>query len=41
VTPKIMGIGALVAAGLGLAASLAPSLAVARTSVVDGLKTLD
>lgn len=41
VTPKIIGIGALVAAGLGIVASLAPSLAVARMSVVNGLKTLD
>ena len=41
VTPKILGIGALVAAGLGIVASLAPSLAVARMSVVGGLKTLD
>jgi putative ABC transport system permease protein len=41
VTPKIMGIGALVAALLGIVASLMPSLAVARMSVVDGLKTLD
>lgn len=41
VTPKIIGIGASVAAGLGLVASIAPSLAVARMSVVDGLKTLD
>ena len=41
VTPKIMGLGALVAAGLGIIASVAPSLAVARMSVVSGLKTLD
>ena len=41
VTPKIMGIAAAVAAGLGIIASLAPSLAVARMSVVQGLKTLD
>jgi putative ABC transport system permease protein len=41
VTPKIMGIATLVAAGLGIVASIAPSISVARTSVVDGLKTLD
>ncbi len=41
VTPKIIGTGALVAAGLGIVASLAPAIAVARMSVVDGLKTLD
>lgn len=41
VTPKIMGIAAAVAAGLGIIASLAPSIAVARMSVVQGLKTLD
>jgi len=41
VTPRIIGIGASVAAGLGLIASLAPSVAVARMSVVEGLRTLD
>jgi putative ABC transport system permease protein len=41
VTPKIIGIGALVAAMLGIVSSIAPSLAVARMSVVAGLKTLD
>ncbi len=41
VTPKILGTAALVAAGLGIVASLAPALSVARTSVVTGLKTLD
>lgn len=41
VTPKIIGLGALVAALLGIVASIAPALAVARTSVVEGLKTLD
>ncbi len=41
VTPKIMGIGAMVAALLGIAASIMPSIAVAKMSVVDGLKTLD
>ncbi len=41
VTPKIVGIGTLVAAGLGIVASIMPSIAVARMSVVEGLKTLD
>lgn len=41
VTPKIVGIGFMVAALLGIIASVMPSLAVARVSVVDGLKTLD
>jgi putative ABC transport system permease protein len=41
VTPRIMGLGLFVAAALGLIASIAPSLSVARTSVVDGLRTLD
>lgn len=41
VTPKIIGLGALVAASLGIVASIAPAIAVARTSVVEGLKTLD
>ncbi|MCU0784559.1 MAG: ABC transporter permease [Verrucomicrobia bacterium] len=41
VTPKIMGIGVMVAALLGSVASIMPSLAVAKMSVVDGLKTLD
>ena len=41
VTPKIIGISALVAAGLGVIASIAPSIAVARMSVVGGLRTLD
>jgi putative ABC transport system permease protein len=41
VTPKIIGTGAAVAAGLGIVASLFPSLAVTRMSVVQGLKTLD
>ena len=30
-----------IAAGLGILSSLAPSVAVARMSVVEGLKTLD
>ena len=41
VTSKIVGIGALVAAMLGIVASIMPSIAVARMSVVEGLKTLD
>ena len=41
VTPKIMGIGVMVAALLGIVASIMPSIAVAKMSVVDGLKTLD
>lgn len=41
VTPRIMGIGLLVAAALGIIASLAPAISVARMSVVTGLKTLD
>lgn len=41
VTPRILGRAALIAVGLGLVASLGPAWSVARTSVVDGLKTLD
>ena len=41
VTPKIMGIGVMVAALLGIIASIMPSLAVAKMSVVEGLKSLD
>lgn len=41
VTPRIMALGAAVAAMLGIAAAIAPSIAVARMSVVQGLKTLD
>jgi putative ABC transport system permease protein len=41
VTPRIIGMGSLVAAALGIIASIAPSLSVARMSVVQGLKTLD
>jgi len=41
VTPRILGIASLVAATLGIVASVPPALAVARTSVVAGLKTLD
>jgi len=41
VTPKMMGLAFGIAAGLGIIASLAPALGVARMSVVEGLKTLD
>ena len=41
VTPRIMGLAALVAVALGILSALAPALAVARMSVVNGLKTLD
>jgi putative ABC transport system permease protein len=41
VTPRIMAVAALVAASLGVIASVAPSVSVARMSVVNGLKTLD
>jgi putative ABC transport system permease protein len=41
VTPRIMGLATAVAAALGIIASIAPSIAVARMSVVQGLKTLD
>jgi putative ABC transport system permease protein len=41
VTPRIMATGGLVAAVLGILAAIGPALAVARMSVVEGLKTLD
>jgi putative ABC transport system permease protein len=41
VTPRILAFAATVAVALGVIAAIPPSLAVARTSVVDGLKTLD
>ncbi len=41
VSPRILGLAFAVAALIGIVASLAPSIAVARTSVVEGLKTLD
>jgi len=41
VTPRIIGLALSVSAGLGIISSIAPSIAVARTSVVNGLKTLD
>ena len=40
-TPRIIGIAALVAAGLGIVSSLAPAFSITRLSVVEGLKTLD
>lgn len=41
VTPKIIATSVLVAALLGILASVMPSIAAARMSVVEGLKTLD
>ena len=41
VTPRMMGLAFAVATALGLLAALAPMIAVARTSVVQGLRTLD
>jgi len=41
VTTRIMATGATVAALLGVVAAILPSIAVARMSVVEGLKTLD
>jgi len=41
VTSRIVGIGLFVAAALGIAASIMPSIAVAKMSVTEGLKTLD
>jgi putative ABC transport system permease protein len=41
VTPRMVGMGCFIAAALGIISSLSPSIVVARTSVVDGLKTLD
>ncbi len=41
VTPRILGMSFTVAALLGIIAALPPAWAVARTSVVAGLKTLD
>lgn len=41
VTPRIMASGGIVAAILGILAAIAPSISVARMSVVQGLKTLD
>jgi putative ABC transport system permease protein len=41
VTPRHLGLAFGIAALLGVVSALVPSLAVARTSVVQGLKTLD
>ncbi len=41
VTPEILGVTTVVAAGLGILSSLMPSLSVMRMSVVQGLKSLD
>ena len=41
VTSRIIGISSLVAALLGIIASIMPSIAVAKMSVTEGLKTLD
>ena len=41
VTPRIMATGGVVAALLGILAAITPSIAMARMSVVEGLKTLD
>lgn len=41
VTPRIVGVSALVAALLGIVSAIAPAISVARMSVVSGLKTLD
>lgn len=41
VTPRIIATGGLVAALLAIISAIAPSVAVARMSVVQGLKTLD
>ncbi|MGB8169373.1 MAG: FtsX-like permease family protein [Chthoniobacteraceae bacterium] len=41
VSPRILGMAFAVASLIGIVASLAPSISVARTSVVEGLKTLD
>ncbi len=41
VTSRIVGIGTLVAVSLGIIASIMPSIAVAKMTVTEGLKTLD
>jgi putative ABC transport system permease protein len=41
VTPRIIGLSVSVAAALGIISSIPPAIAVARMSVVNGLKTLD
>jgi putative ABC transport system permease protein len=40
-TPQILGLALLIACALALISALAPGIAAARMSVVDGLKTLD
>lgn len=40
-TPRIIGLALLVASGLGVVAGIAPGVAVARASVVAGLRRLD
>ncbi len=40
-TPRIIGLGLLVAGSLGVVAGIAPGLAMTRTSVVEGLGRLD
>jgi len=41
VTSRMLGLVFAVASVLGLVAAVAPMIAVARTSVVQGLRTLD
>jgi putative ABC transport system permease protein len=41
VTPQMLGLAFAVATALGVLSSVGPMLAVARTSVVQGLRTLD
>ncbi len=41
VTPQMLALAFTIAAVLGLLSAIAPMIGVARTSVVQGLKTLD
>ncbi len=41
VTPRMLGMAFAIAALLGILSAIAPALSVARTSVVEGLRTLD
>jgi putative ABC transport system permease protein len=41
VPPETLGVALAVTAGLGILSSIMPGLSVMRTSVVQGLKTLD
>ncbi|MGC8743680.1 MAG: ABC transporter permease [Verrucomicrobiia bacterium] len=41
VTPRIVAQGCLVAVALGIVSAIAPSIAVAKMSVVEGIKSLD